>query len=234
MELRLSQKNILHSEGQKLPTYDEFKKWDANQLSQYLVSQGIPIGDCLILHRIDGSIVECLTDKDYERLGFTAVGDMLRVKASIAKLQKQAIASKRDTVIWEGEKYMDLSCVARLFGCFACDEIPPDKYKLTGSNLQVTKFSRSNPNPCLACCYPTQRAVDNIALATVKDVDVNVQKPGCISGVCCCVKGRAEVVLSHMGADVDNAATTLYLAGDVGMSVQQIIRDAVADNTAKI
>lgn len=234
-QIELGSKNPMSAKAE-LPSFDLFSKWSPEQLTAHLVKQGVPIGDRFITHRIDGSLVGILTDKDYDKLGFDAIGDMLRVKSCVAVLQKQIKSYERDHVIWEGEMFRDTSCWASCFVCFECclDVVPLDKYKLSGSNLQVIQFSKTNTNPCLACCYPTQRAVDNIALATVKDVDMNMQKPSCVSSTFCCLKGRAEVILSHMGADVDSKCTTLCVSSDQGMSVQKIIRDAIADNTSKI
>lgn len=217
-----------------LPSVEEFSKWSPEQLTSSLQASGVPIGDRFIIHRIDGSLVGMMADKDYETLGFDALGDMLRVKRAIAVLQKQIKGHQRDAIIWESESYQDKSCLSKCSIRCCCPADQSDKYKLTGSNLQVIEHSRASKNPCLACCYPTARSVDNIALASIKDVDVNMQKPSCISATFCCLKGRAEVMLSHSGADVDNDATTLYLAADDGIKVQKIIRDAVSENISRI
>jgi hypothetical protein len=223
------------STGDKL-SYEEFVKWTPEQLTNHLKERGAPVGDKFIRHRIDGSLVGLLTDKNYETIGFEAVGDMLRVQICVSVFQKEMKAYQRDHIIWEAESYRDKPCYAKCCVCFKCcyDFVPPNKYKLTSSNLQVIQFSKVNSNPCVASCYPTKRSVDNIALAHVKDVDVDIERPGCFSTTCCGLKGVANVILSHAGADSDGNTTTLVVRGDTAMEVQKMLRDAIADNNSKI
>jgi hypothetical protein len=168
-------------------------------------------------------------------MGFDCVGDLLKIKLAVANMQKEIRSFQRDNVIWEGEKFIDAGC-CRLSSCFNCcfAEIPRDKYKLTATNLSVTLFTNDSPSAFLTCCYPTKRGVDNIALASIKDVDLDLAGVGCIDSNCCGKNGFARLVVSHKGSDVDDNSTDILIQMDKGLEVQKMLRDAISENHSVI
>lgn len=72
-------------------TFDinDFRNWDPETLTDYLESQNVPVGRNLIDHKINGDLLDDLTDDDYAALGYTWVGEKFAVRKAIFDLQNR-------------------------------------------------------------------------------------------------------------------------------------------------
>lgn len=139
---------------QNIP-YEEFSKWTPHQLTDYLNKLEIPVGDVLIKHKISGDLVPLLTDRDYEQLGFHAVGDVLKLKRAFTTFQRKARSAQRSIPLWEGQEYIIPSIFEQICICFkGCHS--PDFYKVTSSSLSLKTKS---PAFCCGCIGPVQGAL---------------------------------------------------------------------------
>jgi hypothetical protein len=146
-----SKKNPLTSSTSSIP-FEEFSKWTPEQLTEYLRKLDIPVGDNLIKQRISGDIIVLMTDKDYDNLGYTSVGDTLRVKDALRTFQRKARSAVRAVAIWEANEYVLPTLCDQICCCFQlCYNV--GSYKLTTNNLQLKEKADVY---CCGCIGPVE------------------------------------------------------------------------------
>eukprot|EP01031_Cornospumella_fuschlensis_P045422 gene45422-55580_t len=64
----------------------QYHSWSAEQITAFLKSRGVPVGNNLIEHKIAGDLLDDLTEDDYGNLGYESIGDKIRVHKAIIQL----------------------------------------------------------------------------------------------------------------------------------------------------
>jgi hypothetical protein len=145
-------KNPVASSTSSSIPFEEFSKWSPEQLTEYLRKLEVPVGDNLIKQRISGDIIVLMSDKDYDNLGYTSVGDVLRVKNALQTFQRKARSAVRAVAIWEANEYVLPSLCDQICCCFqSCYNA--DSYRLTTNNLQ---FKEKADVFCCGCIGPVE------------------------------------------------------------------------------
>jgi hypothetical protein len=234
----MTTKNEMHhgKRGSTITTGEQVMNWSPEELTRQLASKGVPIGDVFIRHRIDGKVVSMLTDKEYEKFGFEAIGDLLHVKRAVASIQQSVRSYKRHQILWEKGEFIDASCWDNMVGSYAnCCTTQPKlgKYTLATTSLAVTSYAKSTTNFFLQCFATNERKVDNVPLSLIQDVDIDIETPSCYQATCCSIKGTSRVIVQYVEEGKPHELT-LFLKPEDGVEAQKMIRDAIDENSSKV
>ena len=158
-------------------------KWSVEEVCAWAANEGFAeFTPALRTHRINGAVLPLLSDTQLKEVGFNMVGPRLLFQNALRNIQRGARMARRNEVIWEGEQLRLGPCGGLLpFGCpCCCIAQPPAHYKLNHYKLQISEAVV----PCggLCACFGYAIETDNMELAELEDIDVQITQPNCAYG----------------------------------------------------
>lgn len=220
-----------------------YETWTAEEVTTYVETLGVPIGNAFCQHKITGDILYRLAERHYEAMGISCVGDILRLEEMVEYLKFQKKLKQSNDVLWESEEYRKNSCIELCICnwalcCFACRP-KTDHYKLTSTTLHIK--SKTPVNCCFCCeiegaiaacirgCCGTQWNTNSTELNVIRDIDVIETNVNCCDA-CCRISGTEKVLISTslVGEDQTNLRLTLR-QGD-GTAMAKILRDTINES----
>mmetsp|Transcript_3472 Transcript_3472/g.5099 ORF Transcript_3472/g.5099 Transcript_3472/m.5099 type:complete len:217 (+) Transcript_3472:113-763(+) len=175
---------------------ENYESWDAKELAEYLKNSA-DLGqyyEVIIQQNIDGKTVGRLKDSDVTEM-IPVIGDRLRFKEAIEKLQQSHREKKRSEELWHGEEVLFISCWDQACGtCCGCCPSDASTYSLTKNHMTIKTV---NPKRCgpIRCCCGHEYSIDNIDLTHITSVDVEGTSPPCCQLIFCCGKTVDKVEL---------------------------------------
>lgn len=226
-----------HDRVLTLSSYDE---WSPEEVTTYVETLGVPIGNIFCQHKISGDLLYRLNSKHYMDMGIKCVGDILRLEEVVEYLRHQKKQKESQCVIWEADEYRKNTCMEMCicnwaFCCFAC--VPKkDRYKLTSTTLHIK--SKTPVNCCFCCeiegafagcirgCCGTQWNTNSTELSVIRDIDVVETNVNCFDA-CCRIAGTEKVLISTSLVGEDQANLRLTLKIGEGTNMANTLRDAM-------